>query len=211
MILTRKEIEELDKLYRINLINSITGIKPANLVGTKSKDNHENLAIISSVVHMGSNPPLIGFIMRPSGEVRRDSYNNIQAQNYYTINQVPGGYEEKAHYTSAKFATEESEFKHCDFTPEYLADFPIPFVKESNIKIGLRKVEELSIKSNGTLLIIGQVELLKVAEEALSQEGQLNLEALNAIGISGLNRYYELKLKGEFPYARVHELPTWEN
>ena len=73
MMWTGKEIENLDRLYRINLINSITGIKPANLIGTKSIGNHENLAIISSVVHMGSNPPLIGFIMRPSGDVRRDT------------------------------------------------------------------------------------------------------------------------------------------
>ncbi len=210
MILTGKEIGELESLYRINLINSITGIKPANLVGSMSTDNHENLAIISSVVHMGSNPPLIGFIMRPSGEVRRDTYDNIQAQNYYTINQVPSGYEEKAHYTSAKFESQESEFLHCGFTPQYLEDFPIPFVQESHIKMGLMKVEEIPIKSNGTIMIIGQVELLHVSKTALSEEGQLDLETLGAVGISGLNRYYELKLKGEYPYARVKELPDWK-
>ena len=32
------------KINRLNLINSITGIKPANLIGTISKDGHTNLA-----------------------------------------------------------------------------------------------------------------------------------------------------------------------
>ena len=55
----------MDKISRLNLINSITGVKPSNLIGTKSKDGFSNLAIFSSVVHLGSKPPLIGFITRP--------------------------------------------------------------------------------------------------------------------------------------------------
>jgi len=211
MMLTRKEIDGLDKLYRINLINSVTGIKPANLIGTKSVDGFENLAIISSVVHMGSNPPLLGFIMRPSGEVRRDTYENIKEQNLYTMNQVPRGLAENAHYTSAKFDREVSEFDRCNFTPEYLGDFPIPFVKESPIKIGLKLVEEIPIQANGTILIIGNIELLQVQDHAVNQVGQIDLEALHAVGISGLNTYYELKKKVEMPYARVNELPDWND
>ena len=55
MKLYRDDIINLDRFYRINLINSITGIKPANLVGTKNNIS-ENLAIFSSLVHNGSNP-----------------------------------------------------------------------------------------------------------------------------------------------------------
>ena len=54
------DIKSMSKIFRLNLINSITGIKPANLIGTKSKDNLENLAIFSSVVHLGSNHALLG-------------------------------------------------------------------------------------------------------------------------------------------------------
>ena len=60
-----KAIQDMDRVKRLNLINSITGISPANLVGTISNDLTENLSIFSSVVHIGSNPPLMGFILRP--------------------------------------------------------------------------------------------------------------------------------------------------
>ena len=56
MHLTKTEIASLKKVPRLNIINSITGIKPGNVVGTKSKDGISNLAIISSVVHLSSKP-----------------------------------------------------------------------------------------------------------------------------------------------------------
>ena len=72
-----EEIVELDKEFRINLINSITGAKPANLIATRSKNGKDNVAIFSSVVHLGSNPAMIGFVMRPQTDKNTDTYQNI--------------------------------------------------------------------------------------------------------------------------------------
>jgi flavin reductase (DIM6/NTAB) family NADH-FMN oxidoreductase RutF len=61
MYLNKEDILKAERIFRLNLINSITGVKPANLIGTQSKEGNSNLAIFSSVVHMGSNPALVGF------------------------------------------------------------------------------------------------------------------------------------------------------
>ena len=45
MLLTKDDLQVLDQKFRLNLINSITGIKPANLVGSRSKHNIDNVAI----------------------------------------------------------------------------------------------------------------------------------------------------------------------
>ena len=50
MILSRNDINNLDKISRLNLINSITGYKPANLIGTKSLSGDTNLAIFSGKI-----------------------------------------------------------------------------------------------------------------------------------------------------------------
>ena len=65
MHITQKGLVELNRIDRLNLINSLSGIKPANLIGTINEDGTENLAIFSSVVHLGSNPALFGFVLRP--------------------------------------------------------------------------------------------------------------------------------------------------
>ena len=156
MHFTKQDILDCDRIKRLNIINSISGIKPGNLIGSISDKGTTNLAIISSVVHLSSNPPLIGFIMRPHGEVKRDTYNNIRENHLFTINHIPTSHIEQAHYTSAKFDTEISEFDRCAFTPEYIGGFKAPFVKESKIKMGPGPVEEIPIPSSKTTMIVGR-------------------------------------------------------
>ena len=111
MELNFQDIKKLDKVYRINLINSITGAKPANLIGTKSTNSVENLAVFSSVVHLGSNPPLIGFFIRPQIKKKSDTYQNILENKYFTINSISKKYIVNAHFTSKKIASNLSEFE----------------------------------------------------------------------------------------------------
>ncbi|MDE0771686.1 MAG: flavin reductase [Salibacteraceae bacterium] len=209
MHLTIQDIQDSDKIKRLNIINSITGIKPGNLVGSVSKEGKTNLAIISSVVHLSSKPPLVGFIMRPNGDVKRDTYNNILENGLFTINHIPVSHIEQAHYTSAKFETAISEFSRCGFSEEYLEGFEAPFVKESNIKIGLKLIEEVEIKSSNTRMIVGEIQHLVIPDNALDETGYIDLEKAESIGISGLNSYYKLQYLDSFPYARVEEVPMF--
>ncbi|MTI20515.1 flavin oxidoreductase [Fulvivirga sp. RKSG066] len=206
---TKKDIEELERVKRLNIINSISGIKPANLIGSVDNKGNANVAIFSSVVHLGSSPALLGFVIRPTGEVPRNTYDNIMATDKYTINHVTDGFTKKAHYTSAKFDKDVSEFEKCGLTPEYLEGFKAPFVKESKIKIGLTFKEGIPIKLNGTMLMIGEIEHLIVPDEALAKNGYINLSTASTAGISGLNSYYQLNKIDDYPYARPHELPEF--
>ena len=210
MHLTKEQIQQTPRIKRLNIINSITGVKPANLIGSISENGHSNLAIFSSIVHLGSNPALLGFILRPQHEVRRDTYDNIMQTKYYTINHIPTDYVENAHYTSAKFDKEDSEFVSCKFTEEYLFDFDAPFVKESRAKIGLKLEEMLPIELNKCVMVIGSIQQLWVDDVAVEDDGQINLELLDDVGIGGLNSYYKLKRIAQFPYARVNELPDFD-
>ena len=206
---SKDDIEQMPKIKRLNIINSITGIKPANLIGSIDLKGNTNLAIFSSVVHLGSNPALLGFILRPQEKVRRHSYENIIDLGFYTLNQLPNNMTLEGHFTSAKFEKNISEFDKCNFTPEYLKNFNAPFVKESLLKIGLKYVESIPIPSNGTIMIVGKVEQIHVEESALTEEGYINLEKTNSTGISGLNSYYKLQKIDSYPYARPSELPSF--
>lgn len=209
MHLTKSDIENTEKIRRLNLINSITGIKPANLIGSISGDGESNLAIFSSVVHLGSNPALIGFILRPSGSVKRDTADNILETGYYTINHIHESFVQNAHYTSAKFEKSESEFERCHLTEEFLYNFKAPFVGESMVKIGMKFLEKIPIEINGTAMIVGEIEHLIVADSAINDAGYVDLSTVNDIGLSGLNTYYRLNKITSYPYARVDELPDF--
>ena len=207
---TQKDIAEMDRIQRIKYMNSVSGIKPANLIGTISEKGQTNLAIFSSVFHLGSDPALLGFITRPTGEVPRHTYENLIKNDQYTINHVPSSFVKNAHYTSAKLEQDQSEFEICGFCPEYVPDFKAPFVKESALKMGMRFKQTIDIELNGTILVIGEIEHLIMPNAAIDDEDDVNLADINGVGISGLNTYYDLHKIDRYPYARASEIPDFK-
>jgi flavin reductase (DIM6/NTAB) family NADH-FMN oxidoreductase RutF len=204
---TRFDLEALMGLegrYRANLINKAAGYKAANLIGTRSASGQENLAVFNSVVHIGANPPFLGFILRPT-TVERHTYENISESGVYTINQITGRIHQQAHMTSARFPRDVSEFRACGLTASYLEGFGAPFVAESAIKMGLTLEEDLPIGCNGTRLVIGKVRHLIVPEGAIGDDGDLQLEALDTAAIGGLDTYYLGTKLGRYAYARPGE------
>jgi flavin reductase (DIM6/NTAB) family NADH-FMN oxidoreductase RutF len=200
------DLNAMARFYRANLINSISGYKPAMLIGTQNADGMLNLAIFSSIVHLGADPALIGFIQRPVG-VSGDTFRNIMETKQYTINHVHKGIVEKAHFTSAK--TDDSEFDLCKLTPAFIPDFSAPFVAESKVKMGLEFVEAIPIKHNNTTLVIGQVKHLILPKDAVAEDGNVLLSAADTVCISGLENYHQVKPLATFPYAKLENIPAF--
>jgi len=187
-------------------LNSLSGFKSANLLGTVSKNSITNLSIISSVIHLSSDPACIGFMQRPA-VVPRHSYQNIEDTGVFTLNHIHSEIAAGSHYSSAKFRKDESEFEHCQLTEEYLDDFSAPFVKESYLKIAVKYMEEYKIKSSNTIMVVGSVEKVYLPHDVVNEDGMINLDKLNTVAISGLNNYHKARQFASFDYARPVSFP----
>ena len=204
--LSAADIAGFEKIFRLNLVNGLPGFKPANLVGTAAPNGRTNLAVFSSALHLGSAPPLLGLVTRPT-TVPRHTYQNLKSSGCYTLNHVPVALAAAAHYTSADFAPDVSEFDVCGFTAAYRDGFPAPYVAESPLSIGLRLLEEHHI-SNGTVLLVGTVEHVYLPEAGLRADGTLDLAALGTACISGLDGYHAVAPPVRFGYARPGQEPV---
>ncbi|HPM31825.1 MAG TPA: DUF2452 domain-containing protein [Chryseolinea sp.] len=204
-----KDILGWEKKYRIRFINSISGYKSVHLVGTENSSGQTNLAIFNSIVHLGADPPLVGFVMRPV-TVDRHTYSNIIETGYYTINHVHKSFLKQAHYTSASFQKEESEFEKCNLTEERLEHFAAPFVEESRIKLGLKLKEDILIKENGTRFIVGEIQHIIIDDEIIKQDGQLDLELAHDVCVTGLNQYSSVSKFKKLEAAYVETLPDFK-
>ncbi|WP_281540883.1 flavin reductase family protein [Maribacter aestuarii] len=201
---TKEELKNLKGRYRANLVNSCTGYKSCNLLGTMSGQGITNLAIFNSVVHIGSNPALLGFILRPL-TVRRDTYINFKESGFFTVNQVNSNILGDAHHTSAKYDESISEFSKTNLTEDFLDDFPAPYVQESAIKIGCSYVNEYTIAENDCLLIIGAIEHLYLPEDTIHADGWVQLDKMDTVATIGLDGYALPDLLHRFAYARPYE------
>ena len=199
--ISREEIDHMGQRFRAALINSLSGFKSANLIGTCDIKGQPNLSVVSSVVHLGSNPPLFGMVMRPP-TVPRHTYENILATGSYTINHINAEIAEKAHQTSARYEREESEFDQVGLTPLWKADFRAPSVEEANVRMGMQLIRDIDIEENQTRFIVGELQWIEVPEEAIAEDGYLNIELLNTVAISGLDGYHQTQHLGRLSYAK---------
>ncbi|WP_394222291.1 flavin reductase family protein [Alteromonas gracilis] len=198
---TRSDIDSLAQRFRANLINSLSGFKSATLVGS-TNGQVNNLAIVSSIVHVGANPPLIGMIMRPH-TVTRDTLSNIKQQGFYTLNHVSTEWVDKAHQTSARYAPEESEFDAVGLTPQFSESYSAPYVRESEIKMGLKVAQHFTLL-NDTEMVIGEIQELFIPESIIDDDGYANIEQASSVCISGLDSYHSTTRIAQFSYAKPH-------
>ena len=204
--LTKKDIIKMDRFDRVNLISSVTGIKAAMLIGTISKQNISNVAIFSSIIHLGSNPALIGLLIRPQTKRVSDTYQNIKSNKSFTINHVNKNIISKAHYTSAKTSSNTSEFDDVGLTEEYIGNLQSPFVKEADVGLGLIYCDEISL-SNKCILVIGEIDNIKLKNDLPDVNGLINLSDYNSIGVDGIGHYYKLIPTKNYEYVGTRKVP----
>lgn len=195
------EIAGWERFYRANFINSLTGFKSANLIGTVNKEGKTNLAIFSSILHIGSNPALVGYINRPIAAAPH-TLANIEATGSYTLNHIHPAIMRQAHQTSAKYSDNISEFEAVNLTPQFVAGIIAPFVAESNIKYALSLQEIIPITINQTFLVIGKIEQIILSEDMVTEDGFLPLEKLSSITCNGNDAYYSTQLLTRYGYAK---------
>jgi flavin reductase (DIM6/NTAB) family NADH-FMN oxidoreductase RutF len=200
-----ESILAMETRYRAAFINSLGGFKSVVMVGTKSENGQENLAIFNSFFHIGANPALCGIIVRPDVSPRH-TLQNILTTKLYTINHLNENIFAQAHQTSARYTEQVSEFEAVGLTPLYQHDFYPPFVAESQIQMLCELQQEVALEINGTTLLIGKIIYVNVPENALQADGFVDLETAGTITCSGLDSYHKTSKLARLSYAKTDKI-----
>ena len=200
----REGLAGLSHRYRARLVNSLSGFKSANLVGTADADGLPACCIVSSVVHLGSNPALLGVVFRPPGEDSHN-YHHLAERGAFTLSHVTASIHEAAHQTSARYAAGVSEFDAVGLTPHWHGEgearFPAPAVVESPVRIGLT-VQENLLLPNRCRFVIGAIQWVDVDGALLCNDGFLDLAEAGTIAIGGLDAYHTADRIARLSYAK---------
>ena len=174
-------------------------------MGSISEEGVSNVAVFSSVTHLGSKPPTLGFILRPT-TVPRDTYKNIKDLGVFTINHIHEGIIEDAHHTSAKYPKDVSEFDMTVLEEEFKGAFKAPFVKGAPVQMSMKFIEEVYVPSNDVMLIVSQIQELYIDDELLQEDGLINLSKGNIAAINGLDTYAIPQFKTQLSYQRPKKI-----
>lgn len=200
-----EDLARMERFYRANLINSVTGYKSANLLATRSKEGMDNVAVFSSVTHLGSDPALFTFIQRPLGHGVGHTYENLKSTGQITLNHINISLIDRAHQSSAKYEESVSEFAALGIEKLYRQGFDAPFVKEAVIQVAATYEGEYLIKENKCLLVLCKITDIYLQEDIQLADGWLNLEKAGSVTISGLDGYATAKINKRLSYAQVNQ------
>lgn len=203
-VLDRDALIGLPQRHRARLVNSLSGFKSANLVGTAEADGTPACCIVSSVVHLGSNPALLGVVFRPPGDDSHN-YHNLSSTGHFTLSHVTAEIHEAAHQTSARYAKGVSEFEAVGLTPHWHEAvgerFPAPAVAESPVRIGLTVADDVALP-NRCRFVMGAIQWVDVDPRIQVEDGFLDLAEAGTVAIGGLDAYHTAHRVARLSYAK---------
>lgn len=208
MQIDRQAIAAMPSRRRAAFINSLSGFKSANLIGTADHSGHTNLAIMSSVVHLGSHPPLLALVIRPGGE-ERHTLANILTTGCFSINHVTAPLVAAAHQTAARYEQSISEFDATGLTPQWLDGFAAPLVREARVKLGMQLREHQELRINKTHLVVGEVVVADIPGDSVLDDGSVDLGLCGTVALTGLDTYHQGVPVKRMAYAKP-DLPPRE-
>ena len=120
----------------------------------------------------------------------------------FTLNTVTKSLYKQAHQTSARYARDQSEFEAVGLTPEYSDVVSAPYVAQSPVQIGLSLIETQALAINETVLVIGEIKEIRLADDMIADDGHLKLNLMEAVALSGLDEYHLPASLGRLQYPK---------
>lgn len=195
------DFDSWERFYRANFISTLSGYKPAMLVGTYNKDGIANLSLFQNIVHLGANPALIGMVCRPR-EASPHTLGNLEQSGWFSLNSVHEAFIDKAHQTSARYDDDVSEFDATGLELLQREGILSPFVAASQIQMALKVEQIIPITLNNTYFIIGSVQQVFLKEGLIASDGSIQLSQADVVCTAGLDGYFLPRLLNRFEYAK---------
>jgi len=168
--------------------------RPIAVVGTKNKDNTNNLAPFSFYTGVSASPMIIAFcpMIRSSNGEKKDTVINIERNKEFSVNMCTKSIAEKVNISSAELPYGEDEFKHSGLTPKKGDKIRAPLLLESPVQYEclLRDILNYGDSPGAGRLITGEVIKIHVADEVLEQ-GRILTQKAKPVGRGAGNDWFE--------------------
>ncbi|WP_180897586.1 flavin reductase family protein [Martelella soudanensis] len=171
---------------------AIVAPRPIGWIGSRSRAGKDNLAPYSFFNAVSSLPPVVMF----SSDTIKDSYTNIEETGVFTASLASLNLAGKMNLTSAPLARGESEFVAAGLTAINGRLVDAPYVGEAYAALecrvtGLMPAPTLEGYTSESRLVFGQVVGIHIREEAIGEDGLLDMTKIRPVGRMGYLDYAE--------------------
>lgn len=165
--------------------------RPIGWVSTTDAEGNHNLAPFSFFNAVGEDPPHVMFSTVRTGNVNKDTLNNVLQTGEFVVNMATEDLVEKMNTTSANLKPGESEFELAGLTPVPSLLVKAPRALESPVNMECKLVHHYSLedhKNGGATIMIGRVVMFHVDDSILLDNYKINQEAYRPVArLAGWN------------------------
>lgn len=165
--------------------------RPIGWVSTTNAEGNHNLAPFSFFNAVGEDPPHVMFSTVRTGNINKDTLNNVLQTGEFVVNMATEDLVEKMNTTSANLKPGESEFELAELTPVPSVLVKAPRVLESPVNMECKLVHHYSLedhKNGGATIMIGRVVMFHIDDSILLDNYKINQDAYRPVArLAGWN------------------------
>ena len=166
--------------------------RPIAWVTTIDEENRVNLAPFSFFNAFGSNPAVVGFApgLRRDGS-KKDTLRNVEAIGEFVVHTAIASLAEAMNLSSKEVPHEESEIDLTGLHLRPSTRVRPPRLVEAPVAMECKVLQILNLGQGplGTNLVLGQILVIHVDDELLTERGRVDPRKLQTIGRMGADYY----------------------
>lgn len=180
------------RLYK--LVAGLIVPRPIALVSTINADGQANLAPFSWFNALSTDPPYLGIsIGRHAAGRPKDTLNNVLATGEFVVNLVSESIASQQDVCARAHPPGIDEFQASGLTPVPASLIRPPCVAESKAWFECKLAQALPLPRSSYTLVLGEVIAIHVEPDVVSEEGRIDLRALDAVGRLAGRHYCRLE------------------
>ncbi|MEM7538024.1 MAG: flavin reductase family protein [Chloroflexota bacterium] len=182
------ETTETSTIYK--LLTGAVVPRPIGWISTVDNAGVNNLAPYSFFNAFSADPPHVIFgsgraTPNEHNRFNKDTVSNIMETGEFVVNMVSEATAEAMNLTSATLPPDVDEFVHANLTAVPSEMVAAPRVGESLVNFECKMVHSYEVEESrggGSMIVIGRVVMIHVADEILGERNRINYEAYKPVG-----------------------------
>lgn len=168
--------------------------RPIGWISTLGIDGVANLAPFSQFQNITYDPPIVMFSANQRTTARRkDTVVNIEATGEFVWNMATYALRDAVNISSKEFAPDEDEFEAAGLAKLPSLVVKPPRVADSPVHFECKHLQTTRIPGNGDMgsadIVIGRVVRIHIIDDALTQDGRLDIEKIKPLARLGYYNY----------------------
>lgn len=159
--------------------------RPIGWISTVATNGTQNLAPYSFFNAVSADPPHVLFASGRRAGSDKDSASNALATGEFVVNLVSEATAEAMNLTATELPSDVNEFTYAGLTAVPSTIVAAPRVGESLVNFECKVVHSYEVegaRGDGSVIVIGRVVMMHVADEILGENNRIDYEAYKPVG-----------------------------